>query len=182
MGSRVLFFAGAAIAVLTTANAAGAIQGSAPPSTVQARKVLVPHVVPKTLEAAIRKVRAARLRPVGMSLPQIFRGDLSVNGYAAVSQRPRAGSLVAVGAPILLRISVSVNGGPGGIARHRSVIVPDVTGLNIDKAIHVVLLAGLRVTVPAVHHRLSAFGVRRQGLKAGRTVRAGSIITLVVAD
>ncbi|HEY8844006.1 MAG TPA: PASTA domain-containing protein [Gaiellaceae bacterium] len=177
-----LLFAGAAIVVLTTANGASAIQGSAPPSTVQAQKVLVPHVVPKTLEVAIRKARAARLQPVGISLPLIVAGDLGLNGYAAVSQRPRAGSRVAIGASVLLRISVSVNGGSGGNARQGFVTVPYVTGLNIDKAIHVALLAGLRVTVPSVHHRLRDFAVRRQGLRVGRTVRAGSIITLVVAD
>jgi len=182
MGRRALFCAGAAVAVLTTANGASAIRGAARPLAIQGGRVVVPHVVPKTLTAAIQKIRGARLRPVGMSLPRIFRGDLSVNGYAAVSQRPRAGSLVADGAPVMLRVSVSLNGGSGGIARQGLVTVPDVTGLSIDKAIHAVLLAGLRVTVPAVHHRLSDFAVRRQGLNAGRTVRAGTVITLVVAD
>jgi PASTA domain len=169
-----------AVAVLIAAHGASAIQGAAP-SAVRARKVVVPHVVAKELDVSIRKLRAARLRPVGTSLPQIWRGALDVNGYGAVSQRPRAGSLVPVGAPVLIRISVSVNGGPGGIAQHGSVTVPDVVGLNIQKAIRKVLLAGFTVTVPAVDHRLTEFAVRRQGLKPGRTVTAGTVITLVVA-
>jgi beta-lactam-binding protein with PASTA domain len=81
---------------------------------------------------------------------------------------------------VLLRIGKSVNGGPGGIARHGSVTVPDVIGLNIQKAIRTVLLTGFTVTVPGVEHRLTEFGVRRQGLKPGGTARAGTVITLVV--
>lgn len=164
------------------------VASATPPATnvlaapaTQARKIVVPHVLARTLDVTIRKVHAAGLRPVAVSLPQIFRGDLSVNGYGAVSQRPRAGSLVPVGARVLLRIGISVNGGPGGIARHRPVKVPDVIGLNIQKAIREVLEAGLTVTVPRVEHRLTSFTVRRQGLKPGHTVRAGTVITLVVA-
>jgi beta-lactam-binding protein with PASTA domain len=173
------------LVVAVTVTTAGLVGSAAATSTSQkpeARRSLVsvPALHHMYLDGAVASLRRAGLRPVLRSLPGITAADLSVNGYAVLTQAPRGGTRVRAGSFVLLNVAESVNGGPGGLATSGIVLVPQLRGLMVQAAFREGLQAGLRVTVLRFPHRLALLSVRRQTPRAGATVPAGTNLVLAL--
>jgi len=145
------------------------------PST-QITQVVVPRVKPMYVQQAERALRKARLRVVIASVPKVTDADAGVNGYAIRSQAPAAGTRVPAGTPVVLRLAISFNGGPGGVGKLG--VVPDLVGLPINRALSAATAAGLHVTVAPVTHHLSSDAVTKQSVTPGARVDADEAITL----
>lgn len=153
-----------------------AMVASAHTPSMQITQVVVPRVKPMYVKQAERALRAAGLRVVIASVPKIADVDAGVNGYAVRSQAPAAGARVPPGTPIVLRLAISFNGGPGGVGKLG--VVPDLVGLPINRALSAATAVGLHVTVLPVAHRLSSDAVTKQSLTPGARVDTGEVITL----
>ena len=113
---------------------------------VPARSVVtVPQVAPNYVAPAVAALHADGLRPVIPSVPPIHDADASDQRLRRRDQDPAAGARVPRGTLVVLRIDVSVNGGPGGLGPAGT--VPDLTGIDVNRAMSLATSNGLRVTV-----------------------------------
>jgi hypothetical protein len=147
-----------------------------PTPSGSSHQIVVPRVKPMYVQQAERALREAGLRVVIASVPKVADADAGVNGYAIRGQAPAAGTRVPIGTPVLLRLALSVNGGPGGVGKLG--VVPDLVGLPINRALAVATAVGLHVTVAPVAHHVPSDAVTKQSLAPGSRVDAGEVITL----
>jgi PASTA domain len=180
MGMRVLavlllVIGSAGCSISSEGGSSGAAPGDSAPSAPTSA-VVVPRLKPMYVQQAERALRAAGLRVVIPSVPKVADADAGVNGYAVRSQAPAAGARVPAGTPVVLRLALSVNGGPGGVGKLG--VVPNLVGLPINRALSAATAVGLHVTVAPVAHRLSSDAVTKQSLTPGAPVGADEVITL----
>jgi beta-lactam-binding protein with PASTA domain len=140
--------------------------------------VTVPNGVapayPADASAALCK---AGLRPLYVTAPTIHDADGNVNGYAVKSSSPPSGRHLKIGSVVDLQLSESVNGGgPWPPPKGRSV-VPNVAGIDINKAVGQITGRGLKAnllpTTPT-----GALLVTSESPAAGSSIREGSTVTL----
>jgi beta-lactam-binding protein with PASTA domain len=154
----------------------GSVESSTP--TTAARRVVVPRVEPGYVQDAARAIRAAGLRVVILSVPPISGADASVNGYAVQSQSPASGSRVPAGSPVVLRIGVSLNAGPGGVGPMG--VVPNLVGMPVNVALSAAYMVGLHVTVSGVTHQVPSDAVTAQSIAPDTPVEPDAVITLTL--
>jgi len=142
------------------------------------RLVTVPQATPGYVAPAIAALHADGLRTVIPSVPPIHAADASVNGYAVAGQTPARAARVPRGTLVVLRVTVSVNGGPGGLGPPGT--VPDLTGLDVNRAMSFATSNGLRVTVRPPGHPVAALVVSRQSIEAGTAVKSGDVVVLTI--
>jgi beta-lactam-binding protein with PASTA domain len=121
---------------------------------------------------------AAGLRPVFVSAPAIRDAGLGVNGYAVQSVHPGFGSEVKPGSAVEVRLVESVN----GLVYHghgSSAVLPDVTGLDVNKALREIARLRLQVNL-TVATPTGALQVTTQEPAAGTSVPGGSTVVLHV--
>jgi PASTA domain len=144
---------------------------------VSARSVVrVPAVTPGYVEPAVGALRADGLRVAIPSVPRIQGVDGSTNGYGVASQDPEPGARVPPGTLVVIRIAVSVNGGPGGLGPPG--IAPHLTGIDVNRAISLATSHGLRVTVEPPEHIVGSLVVTGQSIPAGTPVATGDTVVL----
>lgn len=144
---------------------------------VSARSVeRVPAVTPGYVEPAVAALRADGLRVAIPSVPPIQGADASTNGYGVASQDPEPGARVPPGTLVVIRIAVSVNGGPGGLGPPG--VVPRLTGIDVNRAISLATSHGLRVTVEPPEHVVGSLAVTGQSIAAGTQVATGDTVIL----
>jgi PASTA domain len=141
--------------------------------------VTVPQVVPGYVAPAIASMHADGLRTVIPSVPPIHAADASTNGYGVAGQLPAAGARVPRGTFVVLRVAVSVNGGPGGLGPPGT--VPHLTGLDVSRAMSLATSNGLSVTVRPPGHPVAALVVTGQSIPAGTPVGRGDVVVLTIA-
>lgn len=130
--------------------------------------VNVPDTTGKTVEEATRQVVAAGLR-VGV---RADRADAGVGKGRVISQSPGAGATAAPGDSVDLVVST----GPG------QVTIGDVSGQQLPAATSRLQAAGLQVTPVEVPSSQQAGVVLETDPAAGRTVDAGSTVTVRYAS
>lgn len=119
---------------------------------------------------------AAGLRPVFVSAPAIRGAGPGVNGYAVKSVHPGFGIQVKPGSAVAVRLVESVNGlvhdghGP-------SAVLPNVTGLDVNKALSEITGLGLQANI-TVATPTGALQVTSQEPASGTTVPGGSAVEL----
>jgi beta-lactam-binding protein with PASTA domain len=172
-GSTILFVP----LLLTGCLGSGAAQPPAS-STSSAPEVVVPEVTPTYTQDGESAIRAVGLRVEIASVPAIADADASLNGFAIRSHSPAAGTRVPTGTVVVLRLSYSLNGGPGGVGTPAT--VPNLVGMPVNRAIAASTFAGLHVTVPAVRRHVSNDSVTTQSLQAGSPVTVDAVITLTL--
>jgi beta-lactam-binding protein with PASTA domain len=123
---------------------------------------------------------AAGLRPVYVSAPTLDGADANVNGYAVASVHPSFGSKVKPGSAVEVRVTESVNGGSGA-GRRPSAVLPDVTGLDVNKALRELTRLGLRVRV-TVATPTGALLVTSEEPAAGATIPGSSTVDLHIGQ
>jgi beta-lactam-binding protein with PASTA domain len=129
-----------------------------------------------------------RCSPTGGSLPDpavacfaIQRSPgryLGRGGYAVASQAPARGERVPRGALVVLRVGVSMNGGPGGLGPAGT--VPRLTGIDVHRAIAPATSQGLRVTVQPPEHPVASLVVTGQSIDPGAEVTPGDTVVLTI--
>jgi beta-lactam-binding protein with PASTA domain len=144
----------------------------------ESKDTAVPEVVPLYVQDAVAKLERAGLRASILSAPEITEASLGINGYAVATQDPQPGVLVSRGSAVRLTLNPSVNGGPGGVgpAGH----VPDLVGLDVNRALGLAGAQGLLVTVRPLDHEVERLVVTEQSLPPGEDVDRGSVITLAL--
>jgi PASTA domain len=140
--------------------------------------VTVPRAAPGYVAPAVAALHADGLRTVIPSVPAIHAVDASTNGYAVVSQTPARGARVPRGTLVVLRVGVSVNGGPGGLGPAGT--VPQLSGVDVNRAIGLATSQGLRVTVGPPGHPVAALVVTGQSIDPGAAVTEGETIVLTL--
>lgn len=146
---------------------------------VPARAVVtVPQVAPGYVAPAVAALHADGLRVAIESVPPIRNVDASTNGYAVAHQDPEAGARVPRGTLVVLRIGVSLNGGPGGLGP--AGIVPDLVGVDVNRAKSLATSNGLRVTVRPAGHPVASLMVTKQSIAAGASVQPGDTVVLTI--
>ena len=146
---------------------------------VPARSIVtVPQAAPGYVAPAIAAIRADGLRVAIASVPPIRNADASTNGYAVESQTPARGARVPRGTLVVLRIAWSVNGGPGGLGPAGT--VPDLTGVDVNRAMSLATSNGLRVTVRPPGHPIASVVVTGQSIPAGTAVAPGDTVVLTI--
>lgn len=140
--------------------------------------VTVPQVAPNYVAPAVAALRADGLRVAIESVAPIRNADASTNGYAVAHQDPEAGARVPRGALVVLRVAVSVNGGPGGLGPAGT--VPDLAGIDVNRAMSLATSNGLRVTVRPPGHPVASLVVTGQSIPAGTSVEPGDTVVLTI--
>ncbi len=154
---------GQRVAVGTAVSVTVGAARPTPPAPVAA---LVPQVTGVKLEEARRVVEAAGLKVGNIE----FFSSPTARGMMVVSQTPPAGTSVAHGSDVNLRVS----------RRDESVVVPNVVGVTLAEASAAIVASGLKaggiesVNVPGV----PAGRVASQRPSAGTRARPGSTVTL----
>ena len=133
------------------------------------KQAIVPQVVGYTLDEAKGILLNCRLKQgtVTQELSTAPAGEV-------IAQEPRQGMTVARGTAVNLTVS--------NLQNTAQIRVPDVTGLNIEKATQVMQEAGLRMD--QIYYRISLAKeetVFRQQPAAGQEVKAGTHVFLAVS-
>jgi beta-lactam-binding protein with PASTA domain len=123
---------------------------------------------------------AAGLRPVYVSAPTLDAADANVNGYAVASVHPSFGSKVKPGSAVEVRVTESVNGGPGAVHRP-SAVLPNVAGLEVNAALRELTRLGLRVRVTAATPT-GALVVTSEEPAAGESIPGSSTVDLHIGQ
>jgi hypothetical protein len=152
----------------------GSTQTVAPP----AAEVSVPRFGNAYPAQASAAVCAAGLRPLYLNVPPLVHADANVNGYALRSISPAPGSDVEAGSVVDMTLVVDLNGG-GPFGPKPAARLPNVTGLDINKALSVITRLGLTANVTTTTPT-GALLVTGQTPRAGTTVPGGSTVTLHV--
>jgi len=142
----------------------------------------IPGVAPAPdPSTAIAAVESAGLRVEIPSVPGIRHADRGVNGYSVLRQSPSADTRVPRGSVVLLTLSLSVNGGPGGLGGAARATVPRLTGLDPNHALRAAADAGLYVTILPLRVPTDHLVIARQSIPAGRTVPHGMTVVLALS-
>ncbi len=127
--------------------------------------VVVPNVTGLSLDRAMQEIKQAGL--VGNVSPQT-KGDTVGN------QDPPAGTRVPRGSSVMVYVTSRSGGNDGG-----SIVVPNVIGLSLDRAIQEIKQVGL---VWAIGDGARGHAVRSQEPRAGTKVPRGSKVMIYVDD
>jgi beta-lactam-binding protein with PASTA domain len=144
-------------------------------------RTTVPDVTPNYAPEAIAKLHEVGLEAEIQLIPPISKADLGVNGHGVARQVPAAGTRVAHGSSVRLTVQISENLGPGGLGTPTTTGVPNLIGLDINRAILLARQAGLRATVIPPERTLDDLVVKSQSLRPGAHVEQGTEIDLILA-
>jgi beta-lactam-binding protein with PASTA domain len=119
----------------------------------------------------------AGLQPIYLTAPTLRHADIGLHGYAVRSISPAPGSEVKAGSVVTVRLILSANGGPGWSGTRPRSVVPNVNGLDANKALGEITTLGLFGTLIATTPT-GALTVTGETPSAGTTVRGGSTVVL----
>jgi beta-lactam-binding protein with PASTA domain len=148
------------------------------PGGTRTGDITVPNgVVPAYPADASAALCKAGLRPLYVTAPTIRRADGNVNGYGVKSSSPPPGHQLKGGSVVDLTLVESVNGGGPWSPPHGMSVVPNVSGIDINKAVGQItgqeLKANLIPTTPT-----GTLLVTDESPAPGTSIPAGSIVTL----
>jgi beta-lactam-binding protein with PASTA domain len=143
-------------------------------------QVAVPSVVNSYPVDATATLCAAGVHPRYVIAPNLSQADAGTNGYAVRSERPGQGVKVKAGSTVDLVLVTDFNG--GDLSAHpRSTTVPNVDGVEVNKAVAEITRQGLLVNV-ATATPTGSLLVTGQAPAANTAVRGGSTVTLLVGQ
>lgn len=121
---------------------------------------------------------AAGLHPVYVSAPTIRGAGPSVNGYAVTSVQPDFGSEVTPGSAVKVTLVESVN----GLVYHGlgpSAVLPDVVGLDVNKALRELTRHGLQADLTMVTPTGSLLVTSQEPAAGTRTPSRSTVVLRV---
>ena len=144
-------------------------------------RIEVPSFEGRALDDAVAVARARDLVVRLAAVPPVEQVDEGFSTYVVREQAPAAGSLVSAGSTVSVTVEPVFNAAGQTLERPAEVVIPDVVGLPVERAIGLLADAGVLVTVRATADASTGY-VGSQSLAAGTTVPGATEIVLTLAS